>query len=99
MIGPDFYRGRLNYGPFLKEEEFMTSIQIKRLIRVHERAEWHIKEYLRFSTDPSTESKALSHLRKAARLHSQISGIISDSASIPAYTGGENFLVETHPGL
>jgi len=84
MIGPDFYRGRLNYGPFLKEEEFMTSIQIKRLIRVHERAEWHVKEYLRFSTDPSTESKALSHLRKAERLHFQISAIIRDSNSLQA---------------
>ena len=47
----------------------------------------------------STQSKALCHLRKAARLYSQISGIIGDSTPVPAYTGGENFLVETHPGL
>ena len=77
----------------------MTYYQIKRVIHLHERVQRHLTQYGRFSTDLSTQSKALRHLRKAARLYSQILGMIRDSASIPAYTGGENFLVETHPGL
>ena len=77
----------------------MTSMQIKRLIRFHEKAERHVKEYLRFSADPSTQSKALSHLRKAARLNSRIASLISDAASVTACTGKGNFLVDTHPNL
>ncbi len=74
----------------------MTLVQIKRLIRIHEKAERHVKEYLRLSEDLSTQSKALSHLRKAARLHSSIAGLIRDSASVTAYTRKEDFHVETH---
>lgn len=57
----------------------MTSFQIKRLIRLDEKADRNWSEYRRFSTDPSTQSKALCHLRKAERLYSQISYIIRDS--------------------
>jgi DNA-binding SARP family transcriptional activator len=64
-------------------------MQIKRLIRFHEKAERHVKEYLRFSADPSTQSKALSHLQKAARLHSNIAGLIRDLASVTTCTGRE----------
>ncbi|MGO9313419.1 MAG: hypothetical protein ACLQBD_32780 [Syntrophobacteraceae bacterium] len=77
----------------------MTYHQIKRVIHIHERVQQHLTEYRRFSTDSSTQSEALWHLREAGQLYSQISSIIRDSASIPANTGGENFLVDTHPGL
>jgi hypothetical protein len=65
-----------------QEEEAMTLIQIKRLIRLHERAERHTNEYRRFSADLGTQSKALCHLRKAERLYSQIAVLIRDSTSV-----------------
>src|SRR5208337_5602831 len=80
---PGLCRGWLDYGPFLKEEESMTSYQIKRLIQLHERVQRHLSAYWRFSADLNMQSKALSHLRKAARLHSHIAAIIGDSASVP----------------
>jgi hypothetical protein len=79
----------------------MTSMQIKRLIRFDEKAKLHVKEYLRFSADPSTQSKALSHLEKAARLYSNIAGLIRVSPSVTAYTREEKLhaMVETHTRL
>jgi hypothetical protein len=73
----------------------MTLYQRKRLIVLHKRVKQHLIGYTRFSTELSTQSKALCHLRKAERLYSQILGIIRDSTSVPAYTGGENFLGKT----
>ena len=62
----------------------MTAYQIRRLARLHEKAERHANEYKRLSRDGSVQSKAvLLHLRKAERLHSQISGIIRGSNSAP----------------
>ena len=62
----------------------MTFIQIKRLIRLHEKAERHSNEYKRFSADLGTQSKALSHLKKAERLYSQIALLIRDVNSVQA---------------
>jgi len=66
----------------------MTLFQIKRLIRLHEKAERHSNEYKRFSADLSTQSKALCHLRKAERLYSQIAGLIRESSLVQVSTGG-----------
>ncbi|MFZ0928658.1 MAG: hypothetical protein WAN11_08655 [Syntrophobacteraceae bacterium] len=77
----------------------MTFYQIKRLIHLHERVERHLSAYSRLSTDLSTQSKGLRHLRKAARLYFQIADLIRDSTSVTAYTGKGNFLVDTHPHL
>ncbi len=60
----------------------MTFSQIKRLIRLNEKAEKHSIEYRRFSAIQGTQSKALLHLQKAERLYSQISYIIKDSTAI-----------------
>ncbi len=73
----------------------MTPYQIKRLLHLHERVQRHLSAYWRFSADLNMQSKAISHLRKAARLHSHIAAIISDSASVPAYTGEDNSGGET----
>ena len=54
----------------------MTYSQIRRLVRLHEKATLHTKNYKKLSGDLGTQSKALNHLRKAEQLHSQISGII-----------------------
>ncbi len=56
----------------------MTHSQIRRLIRLHQKAEQHTNEYKRLFADRSAQSKALRHLQKAERLYSQISGIIRD---------------------
>jgi len=62
----------------------MTAHQIRRLVRLHEKAERHANEYKRLSRDGSVQSKVvLLHLQKAERLHSQISGIIRDINSAP----------------
>jgi hypothetical protein len=58
----------------------MTLSQIKRLIRLQERAERHSDEYRRFSADLSRQSKALGHLRKAERLYGQIADLIREAA-------------------
>jgi hypothetical protein len=60
----------------------MTLIQIRRLIRLQERAERHSNEYKRFSGDLSRQSKALDHLRKAERLYSQIANLIRESTAM-----------------
>jgi len=65
----------------------MTLFQIKRLIRLHERAERHSNEYKKFSADLSTQSKALCHLRKAERLYAQIANLIKNITVVQTYTG------------
>lgn len=77
----------------------MTSSQIKRLIHLHGRVERHLSEYLRFSTDLSTQSKALWHLKETTRVYSQILGLIRDSTSVSVYAGQEKFPVETSSRL
>lgn len=42
----------------------MTSRQIGRLVRLHERAERRAREYERLSEEPDAKSKAVRHLRK-----------------------------------
>jgi len=54
----------------------MTYCQVRRLVRLHEKATRHSENYKKLSTDLSEESKALEHLMKAERLYRQISGII-----------------------
>ena len=71
----------------------MTFSQVKRLIRLHEKAEKHSSEYRRFSGIEGTQSKALFHLQKAERLYSQILYIIKDSTPVSVHNGEENFPV------
>jgi hypothetical protein len=52
--------------------------QIRRLVRLHEKAMQHSEDYKKLSGDLSAQSKALNHLRKAERLYREISGIIKD---------------------
>jgi len=52
--------------------------QVKRLIRLHEKATRHAKEYKRLSGDPSRQSNALRHLDKADRLYFQVRALIRD---------------------
>jgi hypothetical protein len=54
----------------------MTYCQVRRLVRLHEKATRHSENYKKLSTDPGEQSKALDHLMKAERLYRQISGII-----------------------
>jgi hypothetical protein len=54
----------------------MTYCQVRRLVRLHEKATRHSENYKKLSTDLSEQSKALEHLMKAERLYRQISGII-----------------------
>ena len=65
----------------------MTLFQIKRLIRLQERAERHSNEYRKFSADLSRQSKAISHLRKAERLYSQIADLIREATTTQVSTG------------
>ena len=62
----------------------MTYCQICRLVRLHEKATRHSENYKKLSGDPSAQSKALDHLRKAERLYCQISGMIRDNNSAQA---------------
>ena len=62
----------------------MTECQIRRLVRLHEKATLHSENYKKLSEDPSAEAGALNHLRKAERLYSQISAIIRDINSAQA---------------
>lgn len=66
----------------------MACHQIDRLIRLHEKAEWHSNEYKRLLRDCRAQSKALRHLQKAERLYSQVSGLIRDFTSTPAGMAG-----------
>jgi len=56
----------------------MTIHQVRRLIRLHEKATRHSNEYRRLSGDLSGQSKALRHLEKADRLYSQVRALIRD---------------------
>ena len=58
----------------------MTIHQIRRLIRLHERATLHANEYRRLSGDLGAQSKARRHLEKADRLHLQVRSLIKDCA-------------------
>jgi hypothetical protein len=66
----------------------MTHSQIRRLIRLHQKAERHASEYKRLFSDCSAQSKALDHLRKAEQLYSRISDIIRDINPPQAQPGG-----------
>jgi hypothetical protein len=69
----------------------MTYWQIRRLVRLHEKATRHSENYKKLSGDLSAQSKALDHLKKAERLYFQISGIIRNINSTRALIGGEKF--------
>ncbi|MFZ0930110.1 MAG: hypothetical protein WAN11_16005 [Syntrophobacteraceae bacterium] len=56
----------------------MTYRQIRRLVRLHEKATRHSENYKKLSRDRSAQSKALDHLMKAERLYRQVSGMIRD---------------------
>jgi acetyl-CoA carboxylase alpha subunit len=56
----------------------MTYFQICRLVRLHEKATRHSENYKKLFGDPSSQSKALKHMRQAKRLYCQISGIIRE---------------------
>ena len=60
----------------------MTIHQVRRLIRLHEKATRHSNEYKKLSGDMSAQSKALGHLDKADRLYSQVRTLIRDCASV-----------------
>ena len=59
----------------------MTEEQKERLIRLHQRAEQHAKEYKRLSRDQSKQCQALKHLRKAERLFSHVRDLITACTS------------------
>ncbi|MGA3113112.1 MAG: hypothetical protein ABSF90_01630 [Syntrophobacteraceae bacterium] len=59
----------------------MTYCQVRRLVRLHEKATRHSENYKKLSGDTSAQSKALEHQMKAERLYRQISGIIRNSNS------------------
>lgn len=52
----------------------MTVHQMRRLIRLHEKASLHSNEYKRLSVEQSlgAQSEAIGHLRKAERIYSQV---------------------------
>jgi hypothetical protein len=77
----------------------MTFSQIKRLIRLHEKAEKHSSEYKVFSAIKGTQSKALFHLNKAERLYSEISHIIKNSTPVSVDYGEENLPGRARHGL
>jgi hypothetical protein len=60
----------------------MTAYQIKRLVRIHQRAEHHATAYSRLSADVSTQGKARRHQQKAERLYSQVRAIIRTYAQV-----------------
>jgi hypothetical protein len=60
----------------------MTIHQVRRLIRLHEKATKHSDKYKRLAGDLSAQSKALGHLDKADRLYSQVRTLIRDCASV-----------------
>ena len=73
---------------FILEEELMKFHQIRRLIRLHEKAEWHSNEYKRLLRERRAQFKAFRHLQEAQRLYSQISRLIRDSTSVGANSNG-----------
>lgn len=62
----------------------MTYCQIRRLVRLHEKATRHSESYKKLSSDLSAQSKALDHLRKSERFYRQVSGMIRDIGSAQA---------------
>ncbi len=54
----------------------MTYCQVRRLVRLHEKATRHSENYKKLAGEPSAQSKALDHLKKAERLYREISGLI-----------------------
>jgi|GEM_PF-1236846 hypothetical protein len=66
----------------------MTYTQVRRLVRLHEKAEWHTNGYKRLLQIRSARSRALRHLQKAEQLYFQISRIIRDSTSLRANSDG-----------
>ena len=66
----------------------MTYTQVRRLVRLHEKAEWHTNGYKRLLQIRSARSRAYWHLQKAEQLYSQISRLIRDSISVRANSDG-----------
>ncbi len=62
----------------------MTYCQIRRLVRLHEKATQHARNYKKLSGDLGAQSKALYHLRKAELLYRQVSGLIRNMNSAQA---------------
>jgi len=60
----------------------MTIHQVKRLIRLHEKATRHANEYKRLSGNLRAQEKAREHLEKAERLYSQVRTLIKECASL-----------------
>jgi hypothetical protein len=54
----------------------VTYCQIRRLVRLNEKATRHSENYKKLSMDLNSQSKALDHLMQAERLYRQISCII-----------------------
>ena len=66
----------------------MTYTQVRRLVRLHEKAEWHTNGYKRLLQIRSARSRALRHLQKADELYFQISRLIRDSTSVRPNSDG-----------
>ncbi len=65
----------------------MTIYHIRRLVRLHQKAERHENEYKKLLGEPSALSKAFWHKRKSEQLYSQVSGLIRNFAAADACTG------------
>ncbi|MGO9018164.1 MAG: hypothetical protein ACLQVJ_07415 [Syntrophobacteraceae bacterium] len=59
----------------------MTYYQIRRLVRLHDKAMRHSENYKKLSREMGAQSKALDHLMKAERLYRQVSIMIRDISS------------------
>jgi len=60
----------------------MTVNLMRRLIRLHQKAEQHVNAYTRLSREGGSRSEADRHLRKAEVLFSQISDLIKGSTPL-----------------
>ena len=65
----------------------MTIYHIRRLVRLHQKAERHENEYKKLLRDPISLSKAFRHKQKSEQLYSQVSGLIRNFAPADACTG------------
>jgi hypothetical protein len=74
----------------------MNIHQVRRLIRLHEKAARHSDKYERLS-ELNAQSKALRHLRQAERFYSQIRGMIRDCASVKVSKSGLSWPEDTEP--
>ena len=82
LTGFDFSRSPIILRTvFIPEEGFMTIHQVRRIIRLHEKATRHSNEYKKLLGDLGARAKALRHLEQADRLHFQVRGLIRDCAS------------------